>query len=112
MIDGVPVYQHIARTAADSWSTLGEVGLVVGATCPGKLAEVRAIAQSLPLLIPGVGAQGGDVEATVRAGRDSNGLGVMINSSRAIIYASTGKDFASQARGAALATRDAINAVS
>ncbi len=112
LIDGVPVYQHIARTAAESWSTLGEVGLVVGATFPGELAEVRAIAQSLPLLVPGVGAQGGDVEATVRAGRDSNGLGMMINSSRAIIYASNGKDFASQAREVALATRDAINAVS
>ena len=91
---------------------MGEVGLVVGATFPGELAEVRDIAPSLPLLVPGVGAQGGDIEATVRAGRDSNGLGMMINSSRAIIYASNGKDFASQAREVALTTRDAINAVS
>ena len=112
LIDGVPVYQHIARTAAESWSMMGEVGLVVGATFPGELAEVRAIAPSLPLLVPGVGAQGGDIEATVRAGRDSNGRGMMINSSRAIIYASNGKDFASQAREVALTTRDAINAVS
>ena len=112
MIDGLPVYQHIARTAAETWSKIGQVGLVVGATFPGELAEVRAIAPALPLLVPGIGAQGGDIEATVRAGRDKNNRGMMINSSRAIIYADSSRNFADSARAAAVSTRDAINAVS
>ena len=88
----------------------GELGLVGGATFPDELARVRALAPRLPLLVPGVGAQGGDVNATVRAGLDADGYGLVINSSRAILYAGKGTDFADQARKAAVATRDAIRA--
>ena len=112
LIDATPLYQHVARTAAETWSQIGEVGLVVGATFPGELAEVRAIAPTLPLLVPGIGAQGGDIEATVKAGRDKNNRGMMINSSRAIIYADSGQNFADAARAAAINTRDTINAIS
>jgi orotidine-5'-phosphate decarboxylase len=83
----------------------------VGATYPTELARVRSIVGDMPLLVPGIGAQGGDVEATVTAGRDSRGLGMMINSSRAILYASTGPDYASAARVAAEATRDHIRSI-
>ena len=104
------LYEHLARLAADPWNVNGELGLVVGATFPDELARVRALAPRLPLLVPGVGAQGGDVNATVRAGLDADGYGLVINSSRAILYAGKGRDFADQARKAAVATRDAIRA--
>ena len=104
------LYEHLARLAAGPWNVNGELGLVVGATFPDELARVRALAPRLPLLVPGVGAQGGDVNATVRAGLDADGYGLAINSSRAILYAGKGTDFADQARQAALATRDAIRA--
>ncbi|CAB3777357.1 orotidine-5'-phosphate decarboxylase [Pararobbsia alpina] len=108
---GRPLYQQVARLAADKWNASGELSLVVGATFPAEIAEVRAIVGEMPLLIPGVGAQGGDVAATVGAGRTANGTGMMINSSRAILYAGDGEDFAEQASRAAAATRDAINLV-
>ena len=104
------LYEHLARLAAGPWNVNGELGLVVGATFPDELARVRALAPRLPLLVPGVGAQGGDVNATVRAGLDADGYGLVINSSRAILYAGKGIDFADQARKAAVATRDAIRA--
>ena len=104
------LYEHLARLAAGPWNVNGELGLVVGATFPDELARVRALAPQLPLLVPGVGAQGGDVNATVRAGLDADGYGLVINSSRAILYAGKGTDFADQARQAAVATRDAIRA--
>ena len=104
------LYEHLARLAAGPWNVNGELGLVVGATFPDELARVRALAPRLPLLVPGVGAQGGDVNATVRAGLDADGYGLVINSSRAILYAGKGTDFADQARQAAVATRDAIRA--
>ena len=104
------LYEHLARLAAGPWNVNGELGLVVGATFPDELACVRALAPRLPLLVPGVGAQGGDVNATVRAGLDADGYGLVINSSRAILYAGKGRDFADQARKAAVATRDAIRA--
>ena len=104
------LYEHLARLAAGPWNVNGELGLVVGATFPDELARVRALAPRLPLLVPGVGAQGGDVNATVRAGLDADGYGLVINSSRAILYAGKGRDFADQARKAAVATRDAIRA--
>ena len=104
------LYEHLARLAAGPWNVNGELGLVVGATFPDELARVRALAPRLPLLVPGVGAQGGDVNATVRAGLDADGYGLVINSSRAILYADKGTDFADQARKAAVATRDAIRA--
>jgi len=83
--------------------------LVVGATFPQELADVRAIVGDLPLLVPGIGAQGGDVEATVKAGRTAAGSGLMISSSRAILYAGKGEDFAAKAREVALATRNEVN---
>lgn len=108
-VDGEPVYTHVARRAADEWSTQGEIALVVGATYPAELAAVRAIVGDMPLLVPGIGAQGGDVRTTVEAGRDSHGFGMMINSSRAVLYASSGPDFAAAARVVAQTTRDEIN---
>ena len=103
------LYQHVARIAAEKWNKHGNCGLVVGATVPAELLEVRRIVGDMPLLVPGIGAQGGDVEATVKAGKSAQGAGLMINSARAILYASSGEDFALAARKVAKATRDAIN---
>jgi len=112
-VDGVPLYQHVARLVAEKWNTNGQCGLVVGATFPQELAQVRSIIGDMPLLVPGVGAQGGDIQATVNAGKTANGMGMMINSSRAILYAKPdqagGEDFAQAARRVAEETRDAIN---
>lgn len=107
-VGGERLYERVARLAAGPWNRGGELGLVVGATVPAELARVRALAPALPLLVPGIGAQGGDVAATVAAGRDAGGMGMMINSSRAILYAGRGEDFAQAARRAALDTRDLI----
>lgn len=112
-VDGKPLYQHVAQLVADKWNTNGQCGLVVGATFPNELAQVRSIVGDMPLLIPGIGAQGGDIAATVKAGRTASGGGMMINSSRAILYAQAddekGEDFAQAARRVAQETRDAIN---
>lgn len=108
LVDGEPLYLHVARRVATEWSEIGECGLVVGATYPDELREVRAIVGDLPLLVPGIGAQGGDVKATVAAGHDSAGFGMVINSSRAVLYASNDADFADAARAVAEATRDEI----
>lgn len=110
-VDGQPLYQHVARLVAEKWNRNGQCALVVGATFPEELAQVRAIIGDMPLLVPGVGAQGGDVEATVRAGKTAAGAGMMINSSRAILYATPqgDEDFAAAARRVAIETRDAIN---
>ena len=107
----VPLYQHIARLVAEEWNTNGQCALVVGATFPQELAEVRSIVCDLPLLVPGIGAQGGDIQATVAAGKTANGTGMMINSSRAILYAKpqAGEDFAQAARRVASETCDTIN---
>jgi orotidine-5'-phosphate decarboxylase len=104
------LFEHVASLASGPWNTGGQLGLVVGATFPQEVQRVREIAPTLPLLIPGIGAQGGDLVATVNAGRDANGRGMLINSSRAILYASSDEDFRSAARAEALRTRDAINA--
>ena len=115
-IEGQPrVYEHIAKQAQGPWNTNGQMGLVVGATFPEEIARVRELAPTLPLLIPGVGAQGGDAAATVKAGlkTDANGVitgTIVVNSSRAVLYASSGDDFASAARRVAQQTRDALNA--
>lgn len=103
------VFEHVARLAKE-WDRAGQIALVVGATFPQEIAQVRAIVGDMPLLIPGIGAQGGDIKATVAAGQIANrpGTGMMINSSRAILYASAGEDFANAARNVAMATRDAI----
>ncbi len=103
-IDGRPLYEHVAQRAADEWSKMGEVGLVVGATYPDELVRVRAIVGDMPLLVPGVGAQGGDAATVLRVGRAANGFGLIINSSRAVLYASSGDDFASAAAEAARST--------
>ena len=109
-MDGEPLYECVARTAADTWTTMGDCALVVGATYPEELARVRALVGDMPILVPGIGAQGGDIDAVVRAGRTSDGRGLIINSSRAVLYADDGRDFARAARAVAIATRDAIRA--
>ena len=103
------LYEHVARLVQGPWNTNGQLGLVVGATYPAEIERVRALAPTVPLLIPGVGAQGGDARATVRAGWRPDGP-IVVNSSRAILYASSGTDFAQAARAAAQATRDQLNA--
>ncbi len=110
-VGGKPLYQHVAAMVAGKWNRNGQCALVVGATFPEELAQVRAIVGDMPLLVPGVGAQGGDIEATVKSGKTANGAGMMISSSRAILYATpqAGEDFAAAARRVALETRDAIN---
>lgn len=109
LVDGAPLYQHIARTIAGEWNADGNCALVVGATFPEELAVIRGIVGDMPLLIPGVGAQGGDVEAVVRNGRTADGTGLMINSSRGILYASRGEGYAEAAADAARELRDGIN---
>jgi orotidine-5'-phosphate decarboxylase len=106
---GTALYELVAEKVAKEWNTTGQCALVVGATFPGEIARVREIVGDLPLLVPGIGAQGGDIEATVNAGKTAAGTGLMINSSRAILYASQGEDFAVAARNVAQETRDAIN---
>ena len=103
------LYQQVAETIARDWNSNGNCALVVGATYPEELADVRRRVGDLPLLVPGVGAQGGDVEAVVRNGCTADGTGLMISSSRAILYAGSGEDFANAARRAATALRDEIN---
>jgi orotidine-5'-phosphate decarboxylase len=110
-VGGRKLYQHIARKVAGEWNMNGNCLLVVGATYPGELADVRALVGDMPLLVPGVGAQGGDVEAVVQSGRTASRTGLVISSSRAILYAGTGSDFADAARAAAGSLRDAINRV-
>jgi orotidine-5'-phosphate decarboxylase len=105
----LPLYQHLARTIARDWNGNGNCALVTGATWPEQLAEVRTLVGDMPLLVPGIGAQGGDVEAVVRHGRTANGTGLMVSSSRAILYAGNGEDFATAARQATETLRDQIN---
>ena len=109
-VPGEPLlYEHVARLAQGPWNLNGQLGLVVGATYPAEIERVREVAPTLPLLIPGVGAQGGDAVATVRAGWRP-GAPIIVNSSRAILYASSGDDFAEAARREALKTRDVLHA--
>ena len=108
-IGGKKLYEHVAELVATKWNTTGQCALVVGATFPGEIARVREIVGDLPLLVPGIGAQGGDVEATLKAGRTAAGTGLIINNSRAILYAGKGEDFAQASRQAAQASRDLIN---
>jgi len=114
-VEGQPLlYEHIAKLAQGPWNVNGQLGLVVGATYPAEIERVRSLAPTLPLLIPGVGAQGGDAVATIKAGyRQSNGAttgAVIVSSSRAILYASSGEDFAQAARQEAMRTRDLLKA--
>jgi len=107
-VGGEPLYLRVARNVATQWNARGNCSLVVGATYPEELAKIRAIAPELPLLIPGIGAQGGDIEKTVDAGKNGAGTGMMIAVSRAILYASSEKDFADAARTQAQALHEAI----
>ena len=120
---GDTLFEHIARLAGGAWNRSGQLGLVVGATFPAEIERVRELAPTVPLLIPGIGAQGGDARATVRAGwRGVAGVGgssglrpgrttapIIVSSSRAVLYASSGADFADAARRAATTARDALN---
>ena len=112
-VPGEPLlYEHIAHLAQGPWNLNGQLGLVVGATYPAEIERVRALAPAMPLLIPGVGAQGGDAVATVKAGWRGNGritsAPIVVNSSRSIIYASSGSDFANAARNEAVRMRDVL----
>jgi orotidine-5'-phosphate decarboxylase len=93
-----PLYQRVARSVAGEWNTRGNCALVVGATYPDELRVVRDIVGDMPILVPGVGAQGGDLESVVKLGRDSRGQGLMISLSRSVLYASSGPDFAEAGR--------------
>lgn len=105
---GEPLYVRVAGKIIE-WNTAGNCGAVVGATHPRELAELRALLGDIPILVPGLGAQGGDVEKSVKAGVNSSGLRAVFNSSRAILYAGTGLDFAEKAREAAIGFRSEIN---
>lgn len=107
--DGTPLYKAVAEKAADTWSTMGDVSLVVGATYPEELADVRAIVGDMTLLVPGVGAQGGDPDRVVTMGANAQRRGLIVNSSRAILYASPDDPLGAAAR-VARETRDALNA--
>jgi orotidine-5'-phosphate decarboxylase len=103
------LYEVVAGLAV-GWNSRGNVGLVVGATYPAELARVRSIAPEIPILVPGVGAQGGDLDAAVQAAKDVHGAGFLVASSRGVLYASGGDDYAAAAGEAAQRLRDAINA--
>ena len=108
-VGGEKLYERVARLVSKEWDVNGQCALVVGATFPSEIARVRTLIGDMPLLVPGIGAQGGDIETTVRAGCTPSGVGLIINSSRAILYAGKGEDYANTARSVAEATRNAIN---
>ena len=107
-VEGEPLYKTVARHVAEKWNENGNCALVVGATYPDELAEVRKIVGDMPILIPGIGAQSGDLEKTVKAGKDGRGRGIIIAASRAVIFASNGPNFAEAAREKATALHGAI----
>jgi orotidine-5'-phosphate decarboxylase len=107
VIDGLPLYRRVAQRAALHWNGHRNLMLVVGATCPREMAELRRAHPEISFLVPGIGAQGGDLEATLSAGLDARGAGLLINSSRGIIYAGGGT--AGAIRAAAAELREAIN---
>jgi len=107
-MDGKPLYEHVVENAK-KWNTKQNIGLVVGATHPEELKKVRSLVPEMPLLIPGIGTQKGDLESTVRNGCDKNGELALINISRGIIYASSADDFAEKAREATLKYKEQIN---
>lgn len=109
LVDATPIYEKVASMISEKWNSNNNCCIVVGATWPEQMQRLRAICGDMPFLVPGVGAQGGDVEALVKAGQTSDGRGMMINSSRAVLYASSGEDFADAARQEAIRTRDLIN---
>jgi orotidine-5'-phosphate decarboxylase len=106
-VAGEPLYVRVAERAP-KWTTHGNIGLVVGATAPAQLARVRAVAPEVPILLPGVGAQGGDLRASMAAGLDATGAGLLVVAARQVMYASSGRDFAEAARVAARQLREQI----
>jgi orotidine-5'-phosphate decarboxylase len=104
-VDGRPLFEHVATLVAERWNRHNQCGLVVGATYPDELRRVRSlVGDDVPLLVPGVGAQGADAATTMKCGADSRGFGLLVNSSRSVLYASAAEDFASAARSVALET--------
>ena len=110
LASGGPFYLEVARRAQTGWNTNGNVGLVVGATYPDELRAVRELCPELPILVPGIGAQGGDPRLAVRAAVDRQGERAIISASRSVLFASEGDDFADAARRETLRLRDEINA--
>lgn len=106
---GEALYKHIAQTVAEKWNANGNCGLVIGATYPEELKVVRSLVGEMPILIPGVGAQGGDASRAVSAGCYTEGKGVIVNTSRAVLYASSETDFAEKARATLKELRDSIS---
>lgn len=109
LVDGQPLYEIVAQNIAKDWNTNRNCGLVVGATQPAQMQRIRSLVGDMPFLVPGIGAQGGDVQATLDAGLNANKTGLVINSSRGIIFAGNGEDFASKAREATMKLKEAIN---
>lgn len=107
-VGGKAIYELVAEKASGSWNQYQNLALVIGATYPEELAHIRRIAPELPFLVPGIGAQGGDLQAVLKAGKTRDGTGLLINSSRGIIYAGQGQDFASAAANAAKSLVEAI----
>lgn len=107
--NGEPLYLRVAETIARRWNNHNNCALVAGATFPGELGRIRRKTGRMPLLVPGIGAQGGDVEAVLKNGLTEDGTGLVISSSRAILYAGNGEDYADAARTAARTLRDDIN---
>ena len=105
----IPLYQYVALRVANHWNTRGNCAVVVGATYPADLGQVRKLVGDMPILLPGIGTQGGDLEGSLRAGLDSLGYGLIVSTSSAVNFASRGQDFAERAGEVALATRDEIN---
>jgi len=108
-VNNRPLYELVAKKAAQEWNTSGNVMLVVGATQPEILSDVRGIVNDMPILVPGIGAQGGDLEAVINRGVTTNGGNLLINASRSVLYASTDSDFAEAAHDAAKTLRDDMN---
>lgn len=109
IIEGQPLFMRVAEKAAKEWNENGNCGLVVGATWPAQLGQVRELTGSIPILVPGVGAQGGDPVAVIQNGCDEEGLGLLVNSSRGVLYASGGDDYADKARMEAQKLRNTLN---
>lgn len=108
-VDGIPIYEKVATMISEKWNENANCCIVVGATWPEQMRRLREITGDMPFLVPGVGAQGGDVKAILEAGQTKNGTGLIINSSRAVLYADDSPTFASAARKVAMKTRDLIN---
>lgn len=109
IVDNQPIYEHVAQAVSNSWNSNNNCMLVVGATYPAEMKQIRSIVGDMMFLVPGIGAQGGDLESVMKAGVDSRNQGMIISSSRGIIFASGGKDFAEAARKQAILLKDEIN---